>query len=468
MSYVKGSQLPVTSTVADTDTLIVTQEGDSKATKKATKSDLLKEDRTRLTNLERENTTLKNNIKALEYVINNSNRLNYTGEVITNSNSVVGDIKNVTVSGNTRYKKTDGTYTYTWESGVSLESMGEKEKNSNGKYPIEVVSNSNVLNVRDSNAIISGSLIEYLENNSIKITSLTGIYNFVKYNIILRKNVKYILHVKAISNNGTMGVFIINNEKTNAIRKDFSVTTTFDIEFTPTEENNTITFYSSNGEKGQVYTFEDIKLAKCDDINKENKRTILLDSPLRKVGAIADILDLDKSQVIRKSHKIVLDNNIEGYETNSKNGKKGYNITLSKKAKDGKLICDKLPVVNEYIVWEETIGIYIKNNEIIIYHNGESLTDFKTWLASNPITVVYELATPTTEDIQVSPTDNPLTSYTPSTTLTTNNTIKGNISADMPTNLSGVITQQASLIAQLEDNLLQTQALLIDNAIDNA
>ena len=201
---------------------------------------------------------------------------------------------------------------------------------------------------------------------------------------------------------------------------------------------------------------------------KEDKRTVLLDSPLRKVGTIADVLDLGKSQVIRKSHKIVLDNNIGGYETNSKNGKKGYNITLSKKAKDGKLICDKLPVVNEYIVWEETIGIYIKNNEIIIYHNGESLTDFKTWLASNPITVVYELATPTTENIQVSPTDNPLTSYTPSTTLTTNNNIKGNISADMPTNLSGVITQQASLIAQLEDNLLQTQALLIDNAIDNA
>ena len=66
MSYVKGSQLPATSTVADTDTLIVTQEGDSKATKKATKSDLLKEDRTRLTNLEIDNTTNKNNITNLQ------------------------------------------------------------------------------------------------------------------------------------------------------------------------------------------------------------------------------------------------------------------------------------------------------------------------------------------------------------------------------------------------------------------
>ena len=66
MSYVKGSQLPATSTVADTDTLIVTQEGDSKATKKVAKSDLLKEDRTRLTNLETDNTTNKSNITNLQ------------------------------------------------------------------------------------------------------------------------------------------------------------------------------------------------------------------------------------------------------------------------------------------------------------------------------------------------------------------------------------------------------------------
>ena len=62
MSYVKGSQLPSVTTVADTDTLIVTQEGDSKATKKVAKSDLLKEDRIRLANVEKslENKAEKN------------------------------------------------------------------------------------------------------------------------------------------------------------------------------------------------------------------------------------------------------------------------------------------------------------------------------------------------------------------------------------------------------------------------
>ena len=77
MSYVKGSQLPSVTTVADTDTLIVTQEGDSKATKKVAKKDLLKEDRTRLTNLETDNTTNKSNITNLQKSLENKAEKNH-------------------------------------------------------------------------------------------------------------------------------------------------------------------------------------------------------------------------------------------------------------------------------------------------------------------------------------------------------------------------------------------------------
>lgn len=292
---------------------------------------------------------LADNIKALQYIIDNSNRLNYTGQVITNSNSAVGDIRNITVSGNTRYKKSDGTYTDTWEDGVSLESLGEKEKNADGKYPIIIKSSNDT---------------------------------------------------------------------------------------------------------------------------KEDKRTVLLDSPLRKVGAIADVLDLKEMKVTRKIKSITIDGTI----TNWIQAKIGDNsilwyIILSDAIPSAPSMCDKLK--NDDTLWEHDIsGAYrIDNTKAFQIRTDKTISNLSaltTWLQSNPVTVVYQLATPTTEDIQISPTDNPLTSYTPSTTLTTNNTIKGNISADMPTNLSGVITQQASLIAQLEDNLLQTQALLIDNVIDNA
>lgn len=423
-------------------------------------------------------TPLKNNVKALEYVINNSNRLSYSGETITNSNSAVGDIRNIIVNGNTRYKKSNGTYTDTWESGVSLESVGEKEKNNNGKYPVEVVScGKNLFSTELFEKISSNkecNLCSWNEDTGVLHLQWNGI---VADSVLcvpkVKENTQYILSFKLKSTDNWVasGIKIEYTDGT-ANNSNYVLKTTNNYEVATVKSLAGKTVRRIYWHGNTVLDIKDFQLEESTiatnyEPYKEDKRTILLDEPLRKTGEVVDILDLDKSQNTRKSHKIVLDNNIGGYETNSKNGKKGYNITLSKKAKDGKLICDKLPVVNEYIVWEETIGIYIKNNEIIIYHNGESLTDFKTWLASNPITVVYELATPITEDIEVSPIDNPLQSYNDSTTLTLNNTIKGNISADMPTNLSGVITQQASVIASLQDTVLQTQSALIENEYNN-
>ena len=107
MSYVKGSQLPSTSTVADTDTLIVTQEGDSKATKKVAKKDLLKEDRTRLTNLETDNTTNKSNITNLQNSLGNKAEKNH--------NHAISDITNLQT---TLDKKAPINYVSQFEGGA--------------------------------------------------------------------------------------------------------------------------------------------------------------------------------------------------------------------------------------------------------------------------------------------------------------------------------------------------------------
>ena len=152
---------------------------------------------------------LANNIKALQYIIDNSNRLTYTGQVITNSNSVVGDIKNVTVSGNTRYKKSDGTYTDTWESGISLESVGEKEKDSNGKYPIEIVSCGKNLckynNIVKTVTSPDGNIIarvpleigrDYFISGTSKKTGSTGVVDGFGGIIIFCSNVFYDINTK--------------------------------------------------------------------------------------------------------------------------------------------------------------------------------------------------------------------------------------------------------------------------------
>lgn len=396
---------------------------------------------------------LANNIKALQYIIDNSNRLNYTGQVITNSNSVSGDIKNVIINGNTRYKKSDGTYTDTWESGVSLESVGEKEKNNNGKYPISVAT--------------CGKNLAFTATSS----------GNVKLNTIVDTNKlvvgkQYVISAKHIDTTKKVHMCFYKSDGT-------KVSNAYDasspLKFTYSKDIDNITFSTE-----YVWTWcnvIDIQLEKGTTATtyesyKEDKRTILLDSPLKKVGTIADVLDLEKMKVTRKIKSITIDGTI----TNWGQGRIDSNsilwyIILSDVKPSSPIICDKLKY--DKTTWlNDTIGICnldeTKAFQIRVDKTISTVSALTTWLQSNPITVVYELATPTTENIQVSPTDNPLTSYTPSTTLTTNNTIKGNISADIPTNVNAIITQQASLIAQLEDNLLQTQALLIDNAIDNA
>lgn len=490
MSYVKGSQLPSTSTVADTDTLIVTKEGDSKATKKVAKSDLLKEDRTRLTNLETDNTTnksnitnlqqenqtLKNNVKALEYVINNSNRLNYTGEIITNSNSAVGDIRNIIVNGNTRYKKSDKTYTDTWESGVSLESVGEAEKNSDGKYPIEVFSCNGENLMRGT--VFEKSHADYTLEDGRYTVSGDSTFNWAHVSFVIDNLVvgaEYVCSCFIESSGNKSGIVQLADGNNKTLIFTRYATGNVGESFIATSPTMYLRLFANNDEYSGVKRYSNVIVSK-----KHNKRTILLDSPLRKVGTIADVLDLEKMKVVRKCKTITIDGSSDEnwgidlpktdiilfYCKNiiTENAPKNYDIHL---------ISDKFSSFRYDNMWDNTNeGISVSNNILRINISKSKLetqdvAGFKKWLQSNPVTVVYQLATPTTEDIQVSPTDNPLTSYTPSTTLTTNNTIKGNISADMPTNLSGVITQQASLIAQLEDNLLQTQALLIDNVIDN-
>ena len=470
MSYIKGSQLPSTSTVADTDTLIVTQEGDSKATKKVAKSDLLKEDRTRLTNLETDNTTnksnitnlqqenqtLKNNVKALEYVINNSNRLNYTGEIITNSNSAVGDIRNIIVNGNTRYKKSNGTYTDTWESGVSLESVGEKEKNNNGKYPISVAT--------------CGKNLAFTATSS----------GNVKLNTIVDTNKlvvgkQYVISAKHIDTTKKVHMCFYKSDGT-------KVSNTYDasspLKFTYSKDIDNITFSTED-----VWTWcnvIDIQLEKGTtattyEAYKEDKRTILLEKPLRKIGSISDFADFEKKQVTRNCGVKILDGSETwGKESLTRTNTSLFYLSLTSSifAKAGKCLSDKLSYnYNIYSTDEEGIRIDANGNlQISILKSKlatDNVTGFKTWLVSNNVTVVYQLATPTTESIEISPLDNDLTSYIPSTTLTTNNVVKGNISADMPTNVANIITQQASAIASLQDTVLETQSALIESEYSN-
>ena len=106
----------------------------------------------------------------------------------------------------------------------------------------------------------------------------------------------------------------------------------------------------------------------------------------------------------------------EGWEVQSGNGGNRFRVTLSglvdgsAVATDevvGYLQCDHFKTVcdskggNAGTYWGE-VGISARRNNLqqaMIYHEGETLAEWQTWLASNPITINYKLATPVTIDL---------------------------------------------------------------------
>lgn len=145
---------------------------------------------------------------------------------------------------------------------------------------------------------------------------------------------------------------------------------------------------------------------------KEDVKYTPISAPLRSSldGSVTDVARLTEGKVDRKFDKVVLDGsddegwiaysgylgdyNCYYYNNVGINAKKGYQTS----------ICSHFTNVNS--VWYKgTLGQYSDNPT---YHYKYFITDlsleeFKTWLQANPITVIYELAEPTTESIE--PTD---------------------------------------------------------------
>lgn len=84
----------------------------------------------------------------------------------------------------------------------------------------------------------------------------------------------------------------------------------------------------------------------------------------------------------------------------------------------------------------------VETGVLYLYKNGESLADFKTWLAANPITVWYELATPTETVIP----DITLDTYKGTTTISSNATPQVNITANYFSNTDNTYVIQGNFL----------------------
>ena len=137
--------------------------------------------------------------------------------------------------------------------------------------------------------------------------------------------------------------------------------------------------------------------------------TVELNQPLRELpNGVKDTVE--NGIVTRRVGKITYDGSSDeswNFDTTYKyaaidiNGVTGYNIRVKN------ILCDKLYVINSNGSISDSTNVIrygsSNNNNKVLYVRIDdtitSVSEFKIWLQSNPITVWYELAAPTTEQI---------------------------------------------------------------------
>lgn len=137
---------------------------------------------------------------------------------------------------------------------------------------------------------------------------------------------------------------------------------------------------------------------------KEYIKTLYLNSPLLEGDTIEDING--KATHVHRYGKVVLDgSNDEKWIDNAGEGDtiNGHSIYASVNIySNGECMCDKLPVYNSSKEVENlTDFVVLYNNGLVVVNvkGATTIKEVKSWLQSNPITLISKLKTPTYETI---------------------------------------------------------------------
>lgn len=130
-----------------------------------------------------------------------------------------------------------------------------------------------------------------------------------------------------------------------------------------------------------------------------------LQNPLYKLSDIYDYIDVNKGKIVRNVGVVTFDGSSDELWNKYSNNVSmdGYSVNVSNAIDDSNCICDKL-LSTESISTEtkDSIKLTGGNRLFVILNKSRGLDTvdlFKNWLSQNPITVVYQLATPTEEPL---------------------------------------------------------------------
>ncbi len=273
-----------------------------------------------------------------------------------------------------------------------------------GKYKVDYkVTGKNKCHIKDGNYTnISGGLTWTMKNNQIQIDGTSTGVSSLGASMCYPNFINGKTYVTSTSNNNvTFYISYIDNgirkycgggQKTYTHNSNYT-----DIMCYLQVNNSDITF------NNEIINFqlEEGTTATTYEPYKESIKTLYLNSPLLE----GDTIEQSGNNIIHNHRykKVILDgSDDENWSGNGDIEKTYYkyihNNFTNAKANALTSICDKLPTISKN---ELKTGIIdnTSTGKIQIGCNMSTLTDFKQWLQQNPITVVYELATPTQEII---------------------------------------------------------------------
>lgn len=129
-----------------------------------------------------------------------------------------------------------------------------------------------------------------------------------------------------------------------------------------------------------------------------------LQNPLYKIGDVYDYIDFNRGKIIRNVGVVTFDGSDDELWNKYSNNVSmdGYSVNVSNAIDTTPCICNKLLTTDAIsTTLEEAIKV-LDNAMYVVLNKIRGLNTtklFKSWLQSNPITVCYQLATPTEKDI---------------------------------------------------------------------
>lgn len=239
-------------------------------------------------------------VDALQNGLKSNQALAYTGSSISANDTLEGRTEGMIIKGKTMYKKKDGTYTDTWEEGVTLESFGEKEGNK-----ISILSNNeNYFKLTNDNIFGIGTTIT-VNGNSFTTTTTNGWNQGFGIQVDRIPSGKYKTVFEVIENKDKGALYEIEYFKDNNSIKTMPLNYV-QYEGVINVENIDYDYFKlkfKNVREQSPIGYKYLMLVPYDlNINtyiekKTDKKDILIKEPLRSKDDICDLLYEDNGQV---------------------------------------------------------------------------------------------------------------------------------------------------------------------------